>query len=306
MILCVSPNLCYDRVLIVPGFAAGGVHRATRATPLAGGKGLNVARAATALGESVVVVGFIGGAAGEAIARGARQGRLILDAVRVPGESRWCTIIVDPGRTETVINERGVAAERQALRALRRRVRRHLSRARVVVLTGSLPPGTPDDLFARLIADVAPRPTILDSSGEGLRRGLGASPTVAKPNRLELEEAAGRRLPTLRDVADAGQRLRDRGVAWVVITLAEKGAVVVCADGAWHLRAPPVERINAVGAGDALAAGLAVGLARSLAPLEAARLGVAAAAADVCTELPGDLTIAMVAGLMPDVSVRRL
>jgi len=187
VILCVSPNLCYDRLLIVPGFGVGGVHRATRATPLAGGKGLNVARAAAALGESPVVIGFIAGAAGDAIARGARRGGLILDAVRVPGESRWCTIIVDPGRVETVINERGVAVERQALRTLRRRVRRRLTRTQVVVLCGSLPPGVPDDLFATLIADVAPRPTILDSSGEGLRRGLGAGPTVVKPNRLELE-----------------------------------------------------------------------------------------------------------------------
>ena len=306
MILCVSPNLCYDRLLIVPGFGVGGVHRATRATPLAGGKGLNVARAAAALGESPVVIGFIGGAAGDAIARGARQGGLILDAVRVPGESRRCTIIVDPGRAETVINERGVVVERQALRALRRRVRRRLTRTQVVVLCGSLPPGVPDDLFATLIADVAPRPTILDSSGEGLRCGLGAGPTVVKPNRLELEEIDGRRLRTLQEVAAAGRGLRDRGAGWVVVTLGEEGAVVVCAGGAWHLRAPRVERINAIGAGDTLAAGLAVGLARGLAPLEAARLGVAAAAADVRTELPGAPAVAMVARLLPDVSARLL
>jgi 1-phosphofructokinase family hexose kinase len=306
VILCVSPNLCYDRILIVPGFAAGGVHRATRATAVAGGKGLNVARAAAALGESPVTIGFIAGGAGHAIVRGARRGGLVLDAVRVPGESRWCTIIVDPGRVETVINERGMVVERRALSAFRRRVRRRLTRSRAVVLSGSLPPGVPDDFFATLIADAAPRPTILDSSGEGLRRGLDAAPTVAKPNRVELEEADGRRLRTLQDVAAAGRRLRDRGVGWVVATLGEEGAVVVCADGVWHLRAPHVERNNAIGAGDTLAAGLAVGLARSLVPLQAARLGIAAAAADVRTELPGEVTVAMVARLLPDVSVRRL
>ena len=306
MILCVSPNLCYDRILIVPGFAAGSVHRAARATARAGGKGLNVARAAAVLGEPPVTIGFTAGAAGHAIIRGARQDGLVLDAVRVPGESRWCTIIVDPGRVETVINERGVVVGRRSLSAFRRRVRRRLARTRAVVLSGSLPPGAPDDFYATLIADAAPRPTILDSSGEGLRRGLDAAPTVAKPNRAELEEADGRRLRTLQDVAAAGRRLRHRGAGWVVATLGDEGAVVVCADGAWHLRAPRVERKNAIGAGDTLAAGLAVGLARSLVPLEAARLGVAAAAADARTELPGDLTVAMVAGLLPDVSVRHL
>jgi tagatose 6-phosphate kinase len=306
VILCVSPNLCYDRILTVPGFALGGLHRAERATPLAGGKGFNVARAARALGERPVVTGFIGGTAGEAIARGAQSSGLTLDAVRVPGESRSCTIIVNPGQGETVINERGIAVDPRAVRALRRRVRRHSARAQAVVLSGSLPPGTPDDLFATLIADVAPRPTILDSSGEGLRRGLDAAPTVAKPNRLELEEAVGRRLGTPADVADAGRNLRDRGIAWVIVSLGDEGAVLVCANGAWHLRAPSVERINAIGAGDTLAAALAVGLIWGLAPLEAALLGVAAAAADVLTELPGNVTAGMVASLVPEVSARRL
>ena len=107
-------------------------------------------------------------------------------------------------------------------------------------------------------------------------------------------------------MAAAGRGLRDRGAGWVVVTLGEEGAVVVCAGGAWHLRAPRVERINAIGAGDTLAAGLAVGVARGLAPLEAARLGVAAGTADVRTELPGAPAVAMVARLLPDVSARLL
>ncbi|HXF82513.1 MAG TPA: hypothetical protein VNN19_07160 [bacterium] len=44
MILCVCPNLCYDRLLVVPGSASGEVHRATAVIPLASGKGLDVAR----------------------------------------------------------------------------------------------------------------------------------------------------------------------------------------------------------------------------------------------------------------------
>lgn len=306
MILCVSPNLCYDRILLVKGFAAGQVHRAERAVPLAGGKGLNIARFARVLGDPPTVVGFAGGAIGKANVREARERGLFLDAVGVSGESRVCTLIIDPGRSETVVNETGPFVDDEAVRALRRRVRRNLERAKVVLLTGSLPPGSPEDLFATLIAEAAPRVTILDSSGEALRRGLEIGPTVAKSNRRELEEALGRTLHTVADIVATGRELLARGIGWIIVTLGEEGAVLVSREGAWLLRSPDVERVSAVGAGDSLTAGLAVGLLRGSRPLEAAKLGMAAAACDVTTLLPGTVEAEAVMALLPEVGVELL
>ena len=304
MILCVSPNLCYDRVLVVRGFVPGQVHRAEQAVPLASGKGLNVARVVQALGGGIMVVGFVSGEVGRAIARGARDRGLSLDAVRVPGESRVCTLIVDPGSGETVINEAGVHVNDKGVQALRRRVRRHLDGATVLALTGTLPPGAPPDLFARLVGEAAPRTTILDTSGESLRHGLKASPSVVKCNRREFEEVLGRALPSVADVAVASGQLLTQGVGCAIVTLGEEGAVLALREAAWLLRPPRVEQVSTIGAGDSFTGGLAVGLLRGLGLVDAARLGMAAAASDVTTLLPGHVEAEAVQALLPQVAVQ--
>jgi len=306
MILCVCPNLCYDRVIVVPGFSVGSVHRAEQAIPLASGKGLNVARAAQALGVPLVVTGFASGEAAAAIVRGARETGLALDAVRVRGPSRLCTLIIDPGRSETVVNERGASVGAHAVRALRRRIARHLAHSSVVVLTGSLPPGFPVEFFASLVGEAGPRPVLLDTPGEAFRLGIAAHPHVAKLNRRELEDTLGRRLPSMPDLAGAAREVLDSGAQAVVVTLGAEGVLLVLAEGAWHLEAPGVERVNTIGAGDSLSAGIAAGLHQRLPLLEAVRLGVAAAASDVTTLLPGAVDRRLAESLTPRIRVERL
>ncbi|MDR7520184.1 MAG: hexose kinase [Armatimonadota bacterium] len=303
MILCASPNLCRDRILVVRDFETGRVHRAEQVVVRAGGKGLNVARVVRALGGSLTLVGFVGGSAGRAIVREATACGLLLDPVRMPGESRTCTLVVDPDGSETVINEAGAPVGDDQVRALRRRVGRHLKRSHVVVLTGSLLPGMPPDFYAAVIQEAAPRPTILDTSGEALRRGAEAGPTGVKCNRRELEGILGRALPTVADVAEASRALLAWGTGWIAVTLGAQGATLVTRDGSWLLRPPRVQRANAIGAGDGFTAGMAVGFTRGLSLVDAARLGTAAAAADVATLLPGTVERTTVEALVPKVGV---
>jgi len=306
MILCVSPNLCYDRVIVVRGFRTGVVHRAESATWLASGKGLNVARAATAFDIPVVVTGFVSGEAAPAVIRGARQLRLTLDPVRVGGPSRICTLIIDPGRSETVVNEPGAEVDARAVRALRRRVSRHLRPASAVVIAGSLPPGFPADLPAAIIKRAGSRPVILDTPGEAFRRGVAARPAVAKLNRDELEATLGRRLPVPSDIHRAAREFLDQGAGAVVVTLGPEGVVLVSPDGTWLLRPPVVERVSAIGAGDSLTAGLAVGLVRGIPLLDAVILGMAAAASDLSTLLPGTVNAGDIDALKARVAVERM
>ncbi len=306
MILCVCPNLCYDRILVVPGFRIGQVHRAQQTIPLASGKGLNVARAAKALGAPLTVVGFAAGEAAGVLARGAREAGLSLDVVRVRGPARVCTLIIDPGRSETVVNEQGAPVDAAAVRRLRQRIAMHLPRSTVVILNGSRPPGLPAQLFASLIRQAQPRPVILDTPGEAFRLGIGARPSVAKLNRRELADTLGRTLSSLHDVAAAAGQVLADGAQAVVVTLGDRGALLAQKDGVWRMTAPRVRRVNTIGAGDSLSAGIAVGLHRGIPLPEAVRLGVAAAASDVTTLLPGTVDALMTRTLARQVRVERL
>ena len=306
MILCVSPNLCYDRVIIVRGFRTGEVHRAESATALASGKGLNIARAARTLGVPLIVTGFAAGEAGRAIVRGARDGGLSLDAVRVEGPSRVCTLIIDPGHSETVVNEPGAHVDARAVRALRWRIGRHLRGASVVIIAGSLPPGLPDEFPASIIRGAGSRPTILDTPGEAFRLGVVARPAVAKLNRRELEATLGRALATPADITNAAHELLEAGAGAVLVTLGAEGVVLASPDGTWRLRPPEVDRVSAIGAGDSLTAGLAAGLLHGRSLLDAVTLGAAAAASDVTTLLPGTVDMTDVAAMRARVGIERI
>jgi 1-phosphofructokinase family hexose kinase len=306
LILC--PNLCLDRIIVVRGFTAGRVQRAESAAALASGKGLNVGRAARVLGAAVTVAGVTGDDdAGRSIARGARAHGIHLRAVRVAGASRVCTLIVDPEREETVINEPGPAADAGAVRRLLDAVRAAARRARALVLAGSLPPGAPDDLYAQAIATArraAPILVLLDAAGPALRLGLAARPDLVKVNRIELAEATGRRCSSPEEVLAAAERLQTDLRCRVLVTMGAEGAALVAAEGRWLLGAPPVRRVNTIGAGDSLTAGLIVSLLRKRPLLDAARIGMAAAAADVATLLPGTIERVRVRHLLPQVVVK--
>jgi len=310
VILILCPNLCLDRVIVVRGFEAGRIHRAETGTVLASGKGLNVARAARALGEAVTVVGLVGDDDnGHAIIRGARSHGIALRAVRVHGPARICTLIIDPGTAETVINETGPATGEGLGERLLGSMRPALRRARILVLAGSLPAALPGDFYARAIA--ASRngrriPAMLDAAGEALRRGLEAKPDLVKVNRAEMAEVAGRPLASVDDVLAAAGVLGAQTGGQVIVTMGSAGAALVSAGGRWHLRPPDVPRVNTIGAGDSMTAGIAVSLLRGQSLLDAVRVGVAAAAADVTTLLPGTVEAAHVEALISQVTVETL
>lgn len=308
MLLIVSPNLCLDRIVVVRGFAAGTVHRAVSAAELASGKGLNVARAARALGVNVRVVGIVGvGDAARAILRGARAHGVRLDAVRVPGPVRVCTLVIDPSQGETVINEPGPSVGAEAMDTFQAHVHAALKRAQAVVLAGSLPPGVPPTVYADVARQAQAQgqtiPVVLDATGDALRLGLAARPYLVKVNQLELQEAVRRPLDTPDAVRKAAEEMRSIAGGCVLITLGAKGALLFTAEGGWHIVPPEVHRVNTIGAGDSLTAGLAAGMLQGRPILEAARLGVAAAAADVTTLLPGTVDAALVEQLVPLVGI---
>jgi 1-phosphofructokinase family hexose kinase len=304
MLLVVSPNLCLDRVVVVRNLAVGRVHRAESVHELASGKGLNVARAARRLGVDVTVVGIVGdGHGASAIVDGARAHGVLLDAVQIAGPVRVCTLIIEPGHHETVINEPGAPVGPDTVAALLERIEAAKSTAEIMVLAGSLPPGMPATFYAEVIRRAGAVPVILDAAGDPLRLGIAAHPFMVKANHLELGESTGRALSSVKDVAQAGREIVRTAAVRLLVTVGGAGAVLASADGCWQLTPPEVGRVSSIGAGDSLTAGLVAGLVQGLSLLDAVRLGIAAAADDVTTLLPGTIDAERVQELTPQVRV---
>ncbi len=260
MIVTVTLNAALDRSLTVPSFNVGHRHRSSEVLTLAGGKGINVARALKRLDRPVVATGLAGGRTGTRIVEELTAEAILNDFVRIRDESRTSTLVVDPAAsTYTEINEWGPKVSEAELGTLMDKIR-YLSRgAELVVFAGSLPRGVEESFYAEAARDLNRRgvKVVLDTDGEPLRLGLEAEPWLVSPNQHEAELLVGQELVGEDDFLMALDTIAELGARNVHITL-ETGCFALVREDR-HIRrlraiAPQLEPVSVVGAGDALLA----------------------------------------------------
>ena len=189
MIAFVAASPSIDRTHVVEALTPGEIHRPQHVVAVAGGKALNAARAAHALGADVHAIALLGGHAGRWVAAALEEEGVTCDAVAGPGETRICLSVSD-GEALTEFYEPGPALDPEHWAALEAAAARVAASARWVGVAGSLPPGAPADAAARLlrVAREAGARVALDVSGEALRLGLEAGPDFVKVNAAEAAE----------------------------------------------------------------------------------------------------------------------
>ena len=221
MIVTVTLNAAIDRTLTVPNFQLGQRHRASQGLTLAGGKGINVARALKRLDVPVVATGLAGGRTGTRIVEELTSEAILNDFVRIADESRTSTAVVDPtAATYTEINEWGPHVEPEELAILLDKISYLARGADMVVFAGTLPRGVDDAFYAEAIRDLNRRnvPAVLDSEGPPLRSGVEAEAFLVTPNQREAEGLVGQELGDDEDYTMALDRIADMGARNVLIT----------------------------------------------------------------------------------------
>jgi 6-phosphofructokinase 2 len=251
-----------------------------------GGGGINVARVLGELGAEALAVYLAGGATGD-----------VLDALLDDrGVMRRRIPIRDHTRISHVVYERSSGREYRFV-AEGPELREDEITACIeaiadidcdyLVASGSLPRGTPDDFYCRVL-DIAARngaKLVLDTSGKALKTTLDHGGVhLVKPSHGEFEMLVGRELDGFDAIGEAAQELVARGCAeMIAVTLGHHGALLASRDGLFHHDVPKVEVKSAVGAGDSFVAGMTFGLATGLPPRDAFLMGMAAGTAAVLT-----------------------
>ena len=289
MVVTVTPNPSLDRTLEVRALGKGEVLRAHADHLDPGGKGVNVSRALVANGYRSRAVLPLGGFEGEQLA--SLLGDLGIEVARVPiaDPIRSNVTIVESDGTVTKLNARGPSLTASEVDALLRRSVDAAAGASWVAACGSLPPGTPDDLYARLVTGLrrtAVRVAV-DTSGAALERILDAGADLLKPNEDELTEVVGVALEKFGDVVAGADKLRSYGIHAVLVSLGPGGAVLVDDLGAIHAESPAVVPRSTVGAGDALLAGFLAAGGRGPQALAEGVAWAAAACVLPGTAMPG-------------------
>jgi 1-phosphofructokinase family hexose kinase len=301
VILCVAASPSVDKLFEVDRVEVGAIHRPTEFVQVPGGKGLNVARSAHALGAEVTATGVLAGHAGRWIEEALAADGVPSRFAWVEGETRASLSVADmTGRGLTEFYERGWDIGATGWEQLEGIVRELLPSSGWMTLSGNLPVGAPDDGYARLVAMArqAGVPAALDARDEALLLGVSAGPQIVKVNAEEGGGLLGTKVATLEDAKAAAEEIRwrvDGDGRAAIVTRGAEGAVVVTPDGAAFQARLYQQGPYPVGSGDAFLGGLVTGLDRHWGWSDALALALGAATANA--EMPGagrlDLTRAV-------------
>ncbi|WP_422448956.1 1-phosphofructokinase [Thermoanaerobacterium sp. DL9XJH110] len=309
MILTVTLNTSIDKAYYVDDFKIGEVVRVKKAIYSAGGKGLNVSRVLSVLGEPVIATGFTGGCAGKFIENELDNSGISHRFVHIEGETRSCINIIDNYTgIQTELLEPGPAVNEKNIEDFISTYEELIESCDLITLSGSAPNGVEPKIYAKLIdmGKTHGKKVILDTSGEYLKGGIEASPTLVKPNKKEAELLLNMTIENVEDAKLAAKKLLEMGVEISVISLGSKGAVLANGEDVLYAPAPRIKAVNTVSCGDAMIAGFAVALLRKYSIAEMLRLGVAVSAANAMTAETGRCKREDVERLLKNVSVSKI
>jgi 1-phosphofructokinase family hexose kinase len=316
MILTVSPNPALDRVHVTHAFQPGQQIRAERVFLQAGGSGVHAAAVAGRLGADSLAMGLLGGRTGALWREQAQADGLAFDMLAIPAETResFCLVDLDLGSQVEAV-EAGPRVDAGALDELLVRLSAHLSRAELLVLSGSLPPGLPPDSYARMIALArqAGVRALVDAHSDALRWSLAAHPWLIKPNLAEFHALIGKQTTRLAERVEASRCLSGENGLVTVLSMAEDGLLLTTPTDQWRVYPPRVDvhlpggaGRNVIGCGDALVGALAFEFCRSGDLLAAVCWGIAAAHQNLETFGVPAVDPERVRALLPEVRYEKL
>jgi 1-phosphofructokinase family hexose kinase len=258
MIICITPNPAIDRTMTVPNLVLGTVHRAQESIVAAGGKGLNLARAIRTLGGEALCMGFVGGHTGHLLADLAQNEGLNSSWTWIKTETRTCTILVSQNADATEIDEPGMPVSKSDWKRLQRDVRKEVSSASLLCVSGSLPPNSSaDDLqgLLRILVNSG-KQVWVDTSGTSLDTVLAFPGVCIKVNGDEIGKSLGFKVKDVTSAKRALIVLGERSINTCVITLGAAGALLATNQGRWYARGPRVRVVSTIGSGDVFLGGL--------------------------------------------------
>lgn len=280
MIYTVTFNPSLDYVVTVPKLEVGAINRTKGEKVFPGGKGINVSWVLQNLGIPTRILGFKAGFTGEEIQRLVEVQGIACDLL--PVEEGFSRINVKVrSEEETAINGQGPVIGEADLERLLKQLET-LQTGDMLVLSGSGPSGCAPTLYGKIARMMQQRdiPCVVDATGKLLENALETGLFLVKPNREELEDLLGRKLPAEADLVEGARELRKKGARNVLISLGGDGALLVDAFDVVHRHAAPRgHMVNTVGAGDSMVAGFLAGYLKNRDYQEALHWGVCAGSA---------------------------
>ena len=295
MVLTVTLNPAVDKTCRLNELLLGQVNRLQSVMSVAGGKGVNVTKILRQFEYPVTAMGFIGGYTGQLIQERLTEMGAECHFTYIDQATRVSTNILADNGYVTEVLEPGPVISKDELSRFLSEYKRQLQRVDMVVLSGSIPQGVPEDIYETLtmLAKEAGCKVFLDTSGEALKKAVKAKPYLLKPNKKELEYLVERKLTNTEEIKEQIKKLLDSGVEKVIVSLGSKGFVYGDRKGIIAQKPVKVKAVNTVACGDCLVASFCMSemedTDRMQAIYKAAALAASNATTSVSAQIPMEL-----------------
>ena len=283
MIYTLTFNPAIDYAMYVDSFSEGVTNRSSKEVLYFGGKGINVSIMLSRLGKQNTALGFIAGFTGDALEDAVKKAGVKTDFIKLKNGVTRINFKLK-GETETEINAAGPDITEDDIGKLFRKLDK-LKSGDTLILSGSVPPSLPKDIYATICKSMSKKGIrlVADATRELLLQTLKYRPFVIKPNLQELEETLGRKLETDDEIINGAKALKEMGAENVLVSLGKNGAILVDQNGDIHIAgAVGGKAVNTVGAGDSMLAGFIAGADTDFD--YALRLALAAGGATACSD----------------------
>lgn len=286
MIYTITFNPALDYVIKVQDFNVGKINKSQKEYIYPGGKGINVSIVLKTLGQETTAMGFISGFVGKEIEKQVQKYGVQTDFIEIENDNSRINVKILGESEETAINTKGPYIELKYIELLYKKLE-ILEEKDILVLSGSVPNGVPDNIYEEICKKVKDKniKVVVDSTGELLVNTLKYRPYLIKPNQQELEEIFGIKITSQDEALKYAKQLQIKGAKNVIVSMGSDGAVLLDENGySYKMKALNTENaVNTVGAGDSMVAGFLAGHETFNNYEKALEIGVAAATATTNT-----------------------
>lgn len=286
MIYTITFNPALDYVIKVQDFNVGKINKSQKEYIYPGGKGINVSIVLKTLGQETTAMGFISGFVGKEIEKQVQKYGVQTDFIEIENDNSRINVKILGESEETAINTKGPYIELKYIELLYKKLE-ILEEKDILVLSGSVPNGVPDNIYEEICKKVKDKniKVVVDSTGELLVNTLKYRPYLIKPNQQELEEIFGINITSQDEALKYAKQLQIKGAKNVIVSMGSDGAVLLDENGYYYkMKALNTENaVNTVGAGDSMVAGFLAGREMFNNYEKALEIGVAAATATTNT-----------------------
>ena len=283
MIYTVTFNPAIDYCMKIQDLNLGKTNRSYDEQIYFGGKGINVSLVLKQLDTPSVCLGFIAGFTGNALESHLKEKGIKTDFINLKNGNTRINVKLK-GKTETEINADGPDIDSNSLEILFEKIE-HLKDGDTLVLAGSIPKSLPDDIYEKILEKVADKQIriVIDATNNLLLNTLKYKPFLIKPNIDELQEIFSKEFSSEEEIIECAKELQQKGAQNIIVSLAEKGAILVdCLGNVHKQEAIGGRAVNSVGAGDSMIAGFLSGIDKGF--NYALKLGSCAAGATAVNE----------------------